>query len=338
MRSFPWRVTLIGLLILPPAAVAQVGQADAVPRLPWGVPDLQGIWLRQSSTPLERDAAVADKAVLTPAEAAGYLAERHAAINRYLALDLNADWPSLGGLTDRRTSLIVSPSNGRLPARTPVGRRRSETLGRSLLARGADGPEDREYFERCILGRSVPFVAPSWDERLQIVQAPDHVALADETGELRLVPLMPLPPLPESIRQWAGSPRGRWEGDTLVMGDPTLQWEVDVPRGRAEHASRRTVHEDLGPAARVRVHGSRPRVLRRAVDRGLPVHAGSGSDLRSGVPRGQLQHAADAGRWPRSGAGRAEQVAVRVQKAIVGTGSLDPPARGHGSPISGPEA
>ena len=217
MRSFPWRVTLIGLLILPPAAVAQVEQADAVPRLPWGVPDLQGIWLRQSSTPLERDAAVADKAVLTPAEAAAYLTERHAAINRYLALDLNADWPSLGGLTDRRTSLIVSPPNGRLPARTPAGRRRSETLGRSLLARGADGPEDREYFERCILGRSVPFVAPSWDERLQIVQTPDHVALADETGELRLVPVAPLPPLPESIRQWAGSPRGRWEGDTLVV-------------------------------------------------------------------------------------------------------------------------
>ena len=87
MRSFPWPVALIGLLILSPAAVGQVEQADAVPRLPWGVPDLQGIWLRQSSTPWERDAAVADKAVLTPAEAAAYLAERHAAINRYVALD-----------------------------------------------------------------------------------------------------------------------------------------------------------------------------------------------------------------------------------------------------------
>ena len=181
------------------------------------MPDLQGIWLRQSSTPLEREAAVADKAVLTPAEAAAYLAQRHAAINRYLALDLNADWPSLAGLTDPRTSLLVSPANGRLPARTPAGQRRAETLGRSLRARGAEGPEDREYFERCVMGRSVPFIAPSWDERLQIFQTPDHVALHDETGELRLVPLTRRAPLPRSVRQWAGDSRGRWEGDTLVM-------------------------------------------------------------------------------------------------------------------------
>ena len=217
MRSIPWQIALVGMLVLPPAAGGQVEPADAAPRLPWNAPDLQGIWLRQSSTPLERDAAVADRAVLTPVEAAAYLAERHAAINRYLALDLNADWPSLGRLTDRRTSLIVSPPNGRLPARTAAGQRRAETLGRSLLARGADGPEDREYFERCTMGRSVPFIAASWDERLQIFQTPDHIAIHDETGELRLVPVTLEAQLPTSIRQWAGSSRGRWEGDSLVI-------------------------------------------------------------------------------------------------------------------------
>ena len=39
----------------------------------------------EPSTPLERDAAAADKPVLTPVEASAYLAERHAAINQYLA-------------------------------------------------------------------------------------------------------------------------------------------------------------------------------------------------------------------------------------------------------------
>ena len=220
--SIPRRIALIGLLTLssPAAAVGQVEQVDTVLRLPWNVPDLQGIWLRQSSTPLEREATVSDKAVLTPAEAAAYLGERHAAINRYLALDVNADWPSLGDLTDRRTSLIVSPSNGRLPARTPAGQHRAETLGRGLRDRGADGPEDREYFERCVMGRSVPFVAPSWDERLQIFQTPDHVGLQDETGELRLIPVTRRAPLPRSIRQWTGDSRGRWEGDTLVIEEP----------------------------------------------------------------------------------------------------------------------
>ena len=61
--SIPWRIVLIGLLMLPPAVVGQVEQTATVPRLPWNVPDLQGIWLRQSSTPLEREAAVAGKAV-----------------------------------------------------------------------------------------------------------------------------------------------------------------------------------------------------------------------------------------------------------------------------------
>ena len=72
MPSIPWRIALFSLLMLPPAAAGQGEQADAVPRLPWDVPDLQGIWLRQSSTPLEPDPAVADKAVLTPAEAAAF--------------------------------------------------------------------------------------------------------------------------------------------------------------------------------------------------------------------------------------------------------------------------
>ena len=46
---------------MPAAAVGQAENAAAVPRMPWGAPDLQGIWLYQTSTPLERDAAFADK-------------------------------------------------------------------------------------------------------------------------------------------------------------------------------------------------------------------------------------------------------------------------------------
>ena len=145
--------------------------------------------------------AVGDKAVRAPAEAGAYLAERHAAINRYLALDLNADWPSLGDLTDRRTSLIVSPSTGRLPPRTPPA-----SAGRTPSAAGCGpgvptDPRTGSISSGCVLGRSVPFVAPSWDERLQIFQTPDHVALEDEMGELRLVPLRQGAPLSRAIRQ-----------------------------------------------------------------------------------------------------------------------------------------
>ena len=66
------------------------------------------------------------------------------------------------------------------------------------------------------MGRSVPFVAPSWDERLQVLQTPDYVVLNDEFGELRLIPLVGSASRPP-FRQWTGFSRGRWEGDTLVI-------------------------------------------------------------------------------------------------------------------------
>ena len=36
-------------------------------------------------------------------------------------------------------------------------------------------------------------------------------------NDSRIVPLDGRPPLPESLRQWRGDSRGRWEGDTLVV-------------------------------------------------------------------------------------------------------------------------
>ena len=59
----------------------------------------------------------------------------------------------------------------------------------------------------------------------------------------------------------------------------------------------------------VGVHRSRFRVLRGVVDRGLPLHAGSGSALRGRLPRGQLQHVPDAGCCSCRGTGRTRQVA-----------------------------
>ena len=66
------------------------------------------------------------------------------------------------------------------------------------------------------MGRSVPLRPRPWDQRIRIVQTPDHIAIWDEDGELRLIPVTEQPRLPESIGQWAGSSQGHWEGDTLV--------------------------------------------------------------------------------------------------------------------------
>ena len=207
---------LVGLLlVIPPAASAQEPGAT---RTPWGAPDLGGYWEYRSTTPLQRPAELAGRAVLTPAEEAEYLTRRHAAIGRERDLQLNADWWQPGGLTDGRTSLIVDPPDGRLPQRTAAGAERARTLGIAIRLRSADGPEDRERYERCIMGRTVPLMAVSPNRLAQIFQTPDYVAiLHEQNSDLRIIPLDGRPPPTAPIRQWQGNSRGRWEGDTLVV-------------------------------------------------------------------------------------------------------------------------
>ena len=203
------------LLMVPVPALAQEAEA---PLTSWGAPDLSGYWEYRSTTPLERPEALAGREALTPAEEAKYLVGRHAAIGRERDLQLNADWWQPGGLTDGRTPLIVDPPDGRLPARTAAGRERARTLGIAIRSRSADGPEDRERYERCIMGRTVPLMAVSPNRLAQIFQTPDHVAiLHEQNSDLRIIPLDGRPPLPARVRQWQGSSRGRWEGGTLVV-------------------------------------------------------------------------------------------------------------------------
>ena len=67
---------------------------------------------------------------------------------------------------NRRTSQIIDPLNGRLPSRTAAGQHRAETIGSPPDSRIANGPEDRERAECCIMGRSVPFLGLFFDQRV----------------------------------------------------------------------------------------------------------------------------------------------------------------------------
>ena len=210
------RVCLVSLLLLiPPSAGAQT--ADG-PRTAWGAPDLSGYWEYRTTTPLQRPAALADKIVLTPEEAAVYLTQRHAAIGRERDLQLNADWWEPGGLAQGRTSLIVDPPDGRIPSRTAAARHRGQTLAPPFRSRAANGPEDRERYERCIMGRTVPLVAAAPNRLAQIFQTPNHVAiLHEQNSDLRVIPLGGGSRGAAPIPQWQGHSRGHWDGDTLVV-------------------------------------------------------------------------------------------------------------------------
>jgi hypothetical protein len=52
----------------------------------------------------------------------------------------------------------------------------------------------------------------------QILQAPGYVVIyAEMIHFARIIPVDGRPPLPESVETWLGDPRGRWEGNTLVV-------------------------------------------------------------------------------------------------------------------------
>ena len=161
LPSFVLVVTLLGL---PCLALAQRGDESRPPRTPWGVPDLQGTWSLPTMTPLERPAGYEDRPRLTEPEAEEFLTTRRNRIRQALAAALSADFElGDGGVTesiydapllDGRTSLVVSPSTGRVP-RTPVGEDRAGIPSRRM--RGIpEGPEDRAMDERCMMGGSLP--------------------------------------------------------------------------------------------------------------------------------------------------------------------------------------
>jgi hypothetical protein len=205
---------------------APLGRDYVAPRTPFGRPDLQGVWSNAVITPLERPAELGDKAFLDEEEVAAFERERVAATNRdrrsnNAAADVrnayNDFWWDSGTnvVATRRTSLIIDPPDGRVPALTPAAQAR-------LAARpapGADGPEDTGLPTRCIhFGAAGPPMMPSaYNNNYQIVQTQDYVLIVNEmVHETRIIPLDGRP-VPKGIRQWLGISRGHWDGDTLVV-------------------------------------------------------------------------------------------------------------------------
>ena len=221
------------------AAVAVLALLSALPaagqdRTPWGDPDLQGLWANDVVTPLERPARLGEREVLTDEE----LAEAAAANERrrvdtggprpgdpILLQGYNQFWMPARDVS-RQTSLIVDPPDGRVPPLTPAGERREALTLESNQGvsardiehrRHSDGPEGRSLWERC-LTRGLPRLPDFYNNNTLILQTPDHVVIHMEMiHETRVIPLDGRPHVAAGIRQWHGDPRGRWEGDALVV-------------------------------------------------------------------------------------------------------------------------
>jgi len=192
------------------------------PKTSDGQPSLQGVWTNATITPFERPAALRDKAFLTDADVERL--ERQAATTRSEEAppragdvgNYNQFWFDSGErvVSTRRSSLVIDPPDGRVPLRPEA------EAGRDFAsAHQGDSYEFMSVWDRCIT-RGVPggMFPAGYNNAYEIVQSPGYVVILYEMiHEARIIPMDGRPHLPARVRSWNGDPRGRWEGNTLVV-------------------------------------------------------------------------------------------------------------------------
>lgn len=222
---------VVFMSLLSPLAVSQP-TAYEPPRTPDGHPDLQGTFTFRTLTPMQRPTELGERAVLTEEEAAEWAVFENRRQNRDLIIDsvggaqyppgvisYNEFWYERGDDTvvDRRTSLIVDPPNGRIPALTEeaLQRRRDVSTMRELSL----GPEARPYAERCIVTRTSgpPMQPGSYNLNVQFVQTSAYFMIMNEMIHNVRVVRMNKEHRDGPSMNWEGDSVGYWEGDTLVV-------------------------------------------------------------------------------------------------------------------------
>ena len=241
MLRYGWYSSLAVALVLASLTQAPVdGQQSTwvVPRTADGRPDLEGVWENNSATPLERPRQLADKPRLSDEELATlerraktlFAPDAEATFGDTLYLTLLADTRPRGlgntgsysqnWLPDRyfehRTSLIVDPPNGRLPAPTEAGaKKRAAAAGR--FGQVGASAQDMSLQDRCI-HYGFPDLFAAYMAVYRIVQTPQYVAIQmEKIHDARIIPLDGRPHTRSTMPQYMGDSRGRWEGDTLVV-------------------------------------------------------------------------------------------------------------------------
>src|SRR5262245_4812730 len=206
-------------------------------RTPWGDPDLQGVWTNSTTTPLERPDKFANKQTLTDEERASLNAEDVRNADRPPAKgspgNYNDFWFDRGKRSNQ-TSLVVDPTDGKLPALTAQGQKLQDAAAQARPGPPAS-PEDLSLFERCIT-RSLPgaMLPGFYNHNYQIVQTPGYVViLVEMIHDVRIIPTDGRPHGAPGIQRWLGDSRGRWEGKTLVVETTNVRPAQQLRPGRA---------------------------------------------------------------------------------------------------------
>jgi len=230
------------------------------PRAPDGHADIQGVWSNNNATPMQRPQYLAGRATLTDAEVtamrkkaaelydgsgdtefgdtifdtvweAVQKGESGAHKKGLNGVDLKTGFDAATGDYssawlaardwDNRTSLIIDPPDGRLPALTPaakeVAAHRVTYDETSPVGKRPDSYEDLGLSVRCITFGS-PRIGAGYNSYFQILQSPKAVVVQTEMiHDARTIPLDGSPHLPSNVKLWLGDSRGHWDGDSLVI-------------------------------------------------------------------------------------------------------------------------
>jgi hypothetical protein len=249
--SIPVALFLLAAAVAP--AAAQDSKKFSPPKTPWGEPDLQGTYSNRTITPFERPANVNGREFFTKEEVAGLESraqQQSGDQNRTKGTDADVSrayndfwWDRGTKVTTPRTSLVVEPADGKVPAQTDAARARAADEGKrpafrgaGATGRGANTWLDRSTFERCITRGMPGAMSPTaYNNNYRFTQSPGFVAIQIEMlGGARVIPTDGRTHIRSNIRQWMGDSVGRWEGDTLVV-DTTNFTDKVLYRGAAEN-------------------------------------------------------------------------------------------------------
>ncbi len=259
IRSIVWSFSLAGVAPVAPAqdepaadplrAVPAEETAAAystpdweVPRTSWGHPSFEGVWSTDDmrGIPLNRPEELGSRESLTEEEFRERADRAAGGLDRAVNSEtfLRNEW---GVRSFGYSSLVIDPDDGRIPAMTEQGLARAGGRDRGTFGPGPfNAFDDFTLYDRCItrgvIGSLLPVI---YGNGMRIVQRPDAVVISHEMiHDTRIIHLDGRPFPPESVRQWLGSSRGRWEGDTLVVDTRNFTAETSVgPNGNGTRHS-----------------------------------------------------------------------------------------------------
>jgi hypothetical protein len=205
-------VTAALLLTLVSADVQSQSRGYAVPRTPWGEPDLQGTYNATDlqSVPMQRAESLGTRDTLNDAEVRERVARRDEALAHDNSDEFTLEhaeefankFPTVfwGGVAppphwlervkhvSRIASIVIDPPNGRIPALTLEAQKAAQERQQAQAARRkalngieAEWTTDRSNYDRCIsLGVQGSMTPKIYNSATRIVQGPGWVAIQNE--------------------------------------------------------------------------------------------------------------------------------------------------------------